>query len=406
MKQVVFAGLALGLAGCIVVDVDEADTTPVVREVVRVVEAPPPETAKEALRPYYSTIPNSDLPTAPAMAQLDKSQPLQKILVGSCHDEEMHNPAMETMATEAADLFLFLGDNVYGDIDGRVYQNYDLNLTELRNAYADLAAAPEFQALSSTVPMMVTWDDHDYGVNDGGADFPAKEFAERIFETFWGFTDAEKASRPGVYYSKMIGPEGQKTQILMLDTRFFRSDLTRTPMEEWGSWGMERYVPSEHPDQQLLGEAQWAWLEAELQKPADLRLIVSSIQITPDVHGWEAWDKMPLERQRLYDLLTQTGAQNVVFVSGDRHTSFLYRDDENGAYPYYEITASSLNKPFARDPVSNEVDATQLGTGYAFANYGEIVIDWEARFITFNIKTEAGEVVLTETFSIDSLQAG
>ena len=39
-----------------------------------------------------------------------------------------------------------------------------------------------------------------------------------------------------------FGPEGQRTQVIMLDTRFFRSALQAT--DDWGAKGKERYVPS------------------------------------------------------------------------------------------------------------------------------------------------------------------
>ena len=40
----------------------------------------------------------------------------------------------------------------------------------------------------------------------------------------------------------------------------------------------------------MLGAAQWAWLRAQLLQPAELRLIVSSVQVLAEGHGWEGWD--------------------------------------------------------------------------------------------------------------------
>ncbi len=254
------------------------------------------------------------------------------------------------------------------------------------------------------MPILPVWDDHDYGQNDGGADFPPRSLAERIYERFWRLDETALADRPGVYTSDMIGPEGQRVQIIRLDTRFFRSALT--PTDEWGAPGKERYLPSTDPDQDMLGGAQWAWLETELRKPADLRLLVSSIQITPDVHGWEAWSTMPLERERLYGLIEQTGAQGVVLVSGDRHTSFLYKDGANAPYPLYEITASSLNVAFSKEPDSAEVDEKQLGLGYGFENYGEIEIDWQGEALNLIINDALGTAVRSQTVRFDEIGAG
>lgn len=361
--------------------------------------------ATDALNAYYNQVPTSSLPQAPEFLPLNASQPLTKIILASCHNEEKADPAMAQIAREDADLFLFIGDNVYGDMDGRSYMSFDVELTELREAYADLAASREFQAVAAKMPVLATWDDHDYGLNDAGRDFAAKRYAEIIFETFFHMDDTEIAERPGIYYSKMIGPEGQRTQIIMLDTRFFRSELM--PTDEYGAAGKERYLPSTASDQDMLGDAQWAWLEEELRKPADLRLVVSSIQVTPDVHGWEAWNKLPAERDRLYGLLKSTEAEGVIFLSGDRHTAFLYKDEANGNYPYYELTASSLNQVFASDPVSTEMDPVhQIAEGYTFANYGEVSIDWENEVVQLTIKDETGADIAVAGFNFSEIKAG
>ena len=178
------------------------------------------------------------------------------------------------------------------------------------------------------------------------------------------------------------------------------------PTDEYGKTGKERYIDSTLPDQRMLGEAQWAWLEEELKKPADLRLLVSSIQVTPDDHGWESWDKLPAERDRLYTLLKETDAKGVVMLSGDRHTAFLYKDEDRGDYPYYELTASSLNQAFARDPVSTEYDSRQIGDGYTPGNYGVVDIDWDNKAIMLTIKSETGEDVHAVGFQFDEIEAG
>ena len=363
-----------------------------------------PQSAEEALRGYYTSIPASELPRGPEILPLNTSEALTRVIVASCNDEELPNPALASIAREDADVFLYIGDNVYGDRDGRNYANADFELEELRESYADLGAGEAYNAVAAAMPILATWDDHDFGMNDFGRNFAGRVLSERLFENFFHMEDTEIADYPGVYYSRMVGPEGQRTQIIMLDTRFFRSDLM--PTDDYGAAGRERYIPSTDPAQDMLGEAQWAWLEQELAKPADLRLLVSSIQIIPDVHGWESWDKMPEERQRLYDMIEETDANGVVFVSGDRHTAFLYKDEDRGAYPFYEITASSLNVAFASEPDSSEIDPRQIGLGYTFGNYGEIEIDWDARQISFILNDENGEEVRSTSFSMDEINAG
>jgi alkaline phosphatase D len=119
---------------------------------------------------------------------------------------------------------------------------------------------------------------------------------------------------------------------------------------------------------------------------------VSSIQVLPtDAHGWEAWSRLPAEQQRLYDLIRDTNAEGVVFVSGDRHTAFLYRSETALPYPVHELTASSFNVSFAE--TTDERDSAQIGDGFPPENYGAIGIDWEAGSVDLEIKNAAGETV-------------
>ncbi|WP_084399494.1 alkaline phosphatase D family protein [Henriciella aquimarina] len=358
------------------------------RNVIQRIFEPEPQTAVEALERYYETIPASALPQAPERVALPAPDAvLDRILVASCNDEEQPSPTLATLGEEEADLFLMIGDNVYGDTDHGKYQSNQPELDELREAFGELAQREEFRQVRAKFPMMVAWDDHDYGANDGGKDFPFKALSERIHETFWGLDGEEVGQYPGTYYARSFGPEGQRVQIIVLDTRFFRSDLT--PTDEPGAVGKERYVPApEGSMQDMLGAAQWTWLENRLQDPADIRFIVSSIQVMPTVHGWEAWDKLPDERARLFELVQSTGAEGVVFLSGDRHAGFVY--EERGVLPYAanELTASSLNLSFAEE--SAERDSRQIGGAYPPENYGVVEIDWAGETVSLVVKDSDG----------------
>ncbi|MEM9938406.1 MAG: alkaline phosphatase D family protein [Pseudomonadota bacterium] len=353
---------------------------------------PKPDSAEAALEYYYDTIDDSELPTAPAGMSLPADDAvISRVILGSCLDEEKDtSKAMMSIAAEDADLFLMVGDNVYGDRDGRAYTNNDADLMELRESFADLAKREDFQAVRAAMPMMVAWDDHDYGANDAGNEFPFRGFAERIHEVFWGLADQDVGFWPGTYYARTFGPEGQRTQVIMLDTRFFRSGLT--PTDDWGVKGKERYLPApEGSMQDMLGAAQWTWLENQLREPADLRLIASSIQVMPTAHGWEAWSTMPAERERLFDSIEQAGATGVVFLSGDRHTAFIYEEDGILPYEANELTSSSLNVSFATE--STEVDTRQIGAGAPVENYGVVEVDWAGRQLSLLIKDNSGETI-------------
>ena len=320
---------------------------------------------------------------------------LQRIGVGSCLRQDQPQPIFDAVLDDDFDLFVFLGDNVYGDVESE-------DLRELRDAYAMQAAADGFSRLrAAAVPLAATWDDHDYGLNDGGADFFGREEAQRIFEDFWGVpADSERASRPGVYDAVTYGPPGQRVQLILLDTRYFRSALR--PTDERGAPGKERYLPDPDPAKTMLGDEQWSWLRGVLQEEADLRILASSIQVIADGHGFEAWRHLPAERDRLYGLLRETEANGVVIVSGDRHRAGIYRHDEALEYPLVELTASSLNAPSSS---GEEAGPYRLGPTYRPENYGGLRIDWASRAVTLEVRGMDGEPALTETLNLNDLHS-
>lgn len=333
--------------------------------------ATPPRDAAEALRPYYATLTGA-LPVAPPGPPLDPAATLTRIAFGSCDQQDRPQTIWNSIQASKPDLFLAIGDNVYGDT-GHVG---DAGIPTLTAAYEKLAAAPEFTSFRARVPMMATWDDHDFGQNDAGASFAFKERAESIYEAFWGSSPAVRA-RPGVHDGIVVGPDGRRVQIILLDTRFFRGALKSLPYSETPR-PLGNYVPTDDPAAAVLGDAQWAWLAAELDKSADVRLIVSSIQLVTDAHGYEKWGNFPAERARFYRLLADKRIANAVVLSGDRHQAAIYRHapQETGR-PLHEITASSLNFSFARPGESKpEPDPLRLDGMFPQENFGIVDIDW------------------------------
>ncbi|MEO7392816.1 MAG: alkaline phosphatase D family protein [Ramlibacter sp.] len=304
--------------------------------------------------------------------------PLRKIGFASCIDQTRPQPIWNTVVADRPDLFLFGGDNVYCELP--------YSLARLRRAYAQAAESEGMSRLRRSIAHMAIWDDHDYGVNDGGAEFAFKAESKAEFLDFWKVAaDDPRRSREGLYHAQTYGPAGRQVQIIMLDGRWFRSPLKVT--NQRNAPGKERYVPDADPAKTMLGEEQWRWLEAQLRQPAQVRLIVSGIQVVTEGHGWERWGNFPLERQRLYQLIARTQAKGVVFLSGDRHIGALYRESQGTPYPLYELTSSGITHPW-RD--ASEAGPNRLGELFTELHFGTVEIDWAAQALQLRIRDIGG----------------
>ncbi|MFN3863261.1 MAG: alkaline phosphatase D family protein [Erythrobacter sp.] len=350
----------------------------------------------QLLAPYYAELRKQvAMPEAGPNPALSQATTLTRIAFGSCNHQSAPQHMWAQIAAQSPQLFLMIGDNVYGDNawDG------DAGLESLRSAYALQASHPEFAQFRAKIPMMATWDDHDFGLNDAGASFPMRRWGEQLFETFWGVSDTVRG-RDGVYDSTITGPEGRRVQVILLDTRFFRSDLKRA------EWSKERpplggYVPDDNPAKTVLGAEQWAWLKAELAKPADLRIVVSSTQVITQAHQFEGWTNFPVERARLLDALSQREASGLVLLSGDRHAGGIYKVEHRGE-TMWELTSSSLNLAFGNDndkSTAREPDAARVTKFFSEENYGLIDIDWKTKRITMTLKGNTSATLAEQAFN-------
>ena len=299
---------------------------------------------------------------------------LTNFAYGACWKPTHSQAHWPVILANKPQLWLWLGDNIYGDTE---------DMEVMRKKYGQLRATTGYQDLVKSCPVLATWDDHDFGANDAGVDYPMKKESQKLFLDFFNEpSDSVRHQREGIYTSYYFGPAEKRLQLVLLDTRYFRSPLKRRkgkpPYRRMGKW-----IPDHSPTATMLGDAQWKWLEKELKKPAKIRLIGSSIQFSVPHHGYETWANMPLEKQRMIDLIKKTQAEGVIFLSGDIHSSELCIAEPEGCYPLIDFTSSSLNIPLG-------TSATHRRTGPAFggANFGLVEVDWEADDPIVSISTK------------------
>lgn len=330
--------------------------------------------------------------TGPATAR--SGEPLREIVFGSCLKHSDH-PMLDRTLTLPMDLFIFTGDNIYADT---------LDMAVMRRKYDDLKHSRFLRGLRGKAPVLATWDDHDFGADDAGGNYPKKVEAQReFFDWLDEPADSPRRAREGVYDARLFGPDGRRVQVILLDTRYFRSPLRKGKHDIVPSGGP--YVADPDPAATMLGDAQWRWLEAELRRPADLRLVISSIQFVAEAHGGESWANLPREKQRFLDLLKSTRAGGVLFVSGDRHWCELSREDGPLGYPLYDLTASAMTQKHPRGtPTPNR--ARFLPHTWHDVNVGRLRIDWDRPDpqLTLQILDVGGTVRIDHSFPLSELR--
>lgn len=337
----------------------------------------------------------------PVRPVLDEVRPVAVIGFGSCANQNRPQPIWDAVLANAPDLFVLLGDNVYADTD---------NMAVLRAAYAQLAGQPGFQRLRMQVPVVATWDDHDYGFNDSGAEHIAKEGSKQVFLDFFGEpAQSDRRTRAGgIFTSYLLGEPGRHVQLILLDTRWDRSPLNRVSDAEYDArrqLNVGPYAASTDPDARLLGEEQWQWLADQLEQPADLRIIATSVPFLQEGTGWEIWANFPAERQRLLDLIDATEANGVLFITGDTHRAQFSRLAAGVPYPLWEINSSGLTENV--DPARVAPDANRLGDYFVGDNFGLIRIDWTDPdpMITLEIRGEDNSLQLQHELRLSELHA-
>ena len=298
-----------------------------------------------------------------------------RIAFGSCAKQWEPQPIWNTVAAAKPDLFLFIGDAIYGDWHGD--KPFIPTEQSLQADWNRLGAIPEFVVVRRQVPFMAVWDNHDYGSHDGGAEFSLQDTSKSVFLDFFGVPDdSPRRKTPGIYDARIFGPEGRRVQVILLDTRFFRSDFRRDPRspEERKAIGkVGKYLPNDDKSATLLGEDQWQWLEQQLKQPAELRLIVSSTQIVANEKSMDEWGVYPRERQRLFDLIESTHANGVLLLSGNVHFTEVSKYNGNH-YPLYDFTASGMthvNPDYANAPNGYRVTGP-----FVEYNVGLVEVDW------------------------------
>ena len=288
----------------------------------------------------------------------DSSQPLSRIGLGSCNRQHAPQPHWSTIGKYELDLWLWLGDSVYADTE---------DMAEMKSEYDALFNRQEYAEFRRSVPIIGTWDDHDYGDGDSGKWYPKKKESQQILLDFLEVPeDSPRRSREGVYGVHTFGPPGKQVKFVLLDNRYFADE------------------PG--PDADILGEQQWDFLRAELSSSkAQITFIASGTQMLALDQPYENWGNFPKSRRRLLEVIRESCKGGIVLLSGDRHLHEISMvNDESVRYPLIDFTASGLTHSYSR--LKAEKNRYRVGSFLNERGFGLIVIDWDREDPTVSLQ--------------------
>jgi len=289
---------------------------------------------------------------------------IETIAFGSCNRQTLPQPMWDVIAENEPDLWIWAGDNIYGDSkDPEV----------IRAKYEQQLSNPSYAAFRETTSIIGTWDDHDFGWNNAGREYPIKQITQQLALDFMGVPkDDPRRNREGIYGSYEFGPKNQRVKVLLLDGRYFAS-------------GNDAQTP------ELLGGAQKEWLENELLgSTAQIHFIVSGIQIVSEEHRYEHWGHYPQDRSWLIDLIAEADLPGIVLLSGDRHIhEFSLLEDKRLSHSLLDATSSGLTHSWKK--YKGEKNRHRIGEVYKQQGFGLIQLDWAETSCIVTVQIRDGE---------------
>lgn len=318
---------------------------------------------------------------------------VHRLAFGSCNEFFAAQPLWQSLRAATPDLFVWTGDIVYADLwvwpalanqgwlrfpGGEVSSE-----AQLRGAYARQKDHAAYRGFVRTLRAGVLgiYDDHDFGKNNGGREFPLRDAAQRALLDFLDVPeDAARRHRPGAYaaYDFPIAVRnGDFVRFILLDTRYHRDARPESEADATAA--------------DILGAAQWAWLEDQLRgSRASAHVIVSSIQVVAEQHRYEKWANYPAAHRRLQATLDRYRPRGLLLISGDRHLAEISQSRTPGGLTVTDVTSSGMTHSVPEN--WSEENRHRIGALYGGLNFG--VLEFRRDALIAQIRDHTNAAVL------------
>ena len=305
--------------------------------------------------------------TAPA---LDAAPGDFRIYLGSCAYTEVYTRGgnayganhhiFDTMAAhmEADPLphfMLWLGDNLYLRGPSKTFNvpaEYS-SAAHMELRYKDVRSMLQLRNLFAATHHYALWDDHDYGDNNSDKGFALKADSLRLFQAYWPNPPMGSAELPGTWCRF----RHQDAEFFLLDGRYHR-DPEKAPADAAKA---------------MYGRAQMEWLERGLaESRARFKVVAGGSQFLSAASG-SGWHAYPGERDHFLAWLARERPRGVLLLSGDRHSTQLFRHAPEGAPPVHEFSCSPLTSKIIALTEADRANARlDPGTVVETQNFGTL----------------------------------
>ena len=298
-----------------------------------------------------------------------------RVLVASCMSDsfnEIGNKIWPKAFAHNPDVVFLTGDNLYADVYSGIYigSKIPTSIEHLWRRHIDHAMLMKVYRMEKLVPTFTTWDDHDYGLNNGDKSYKNKEQSAEIFKIFFPTFKNEFVS-----LGKGVGSsfKFRGNNFLFLDGRSFRDSENKK-------------------DGYHFGVEQRAWIQKQLANGNNLNWLIGGDQFFGAYHPYESFEGLhPIEFKKFLSELKKLN-KRYLFVSGDRHLVEVMKISEKDlGSKSFEYTISGMHTKMypgslERDPNPRRVDG----------------FDGEPNYVIFDIKKEGEKsMVKFRAFSLE-----
>ena len=326
-----------------------------------------------------------------------QAQQSTRIALGCCVDQSERQAVCDALNLAEPEVFALLGNGVAANAD---------DMDDLLAAYEVFNRYRGPRLLRRNSAFVSTWGEDDYSI-DGhvGADNPKRYAVRNHFLTFWRepLTSERMFQEHGIAKSFIVGEAPQRVQVILLDTRWAREPLKKKGLLERISNYFDKNTGPLQAGaaNSLLGEGQWQWLEQQLSKEAEVRILLSEMPFIAPQNGYPSWALFMQEQKRLFALLKNLDVNHVLLGHGGINFGQIVKAPQLLDYPVWQISSGTIN----RDDETPYRFNQRQGAGEPSARFGMIEIMWlEQPTVTLSLRDVNGRSLSSTTINLSELQ--